>query len=121
MVQKVAFEISDNSIQASSSYAGPSVVWTTCTDCAKHILTSQFSLSNCCLYMSCISKTACFSVNCASLSLQSGWNKELKGSNWSRPSELVNQTPPSKSYTAPFWHIKPQPIRGFPAIERITF
>ena len=29
-------------------------------------------------YMSCISKTACFSVNCASLSLQSGWNKETK-------------------------------------------
>ena len=29
-------------------------------------------------YMSCISKTTCFSVNCASLSLQSGWNKEPK-------------------------------------------
>ena len=27
-------------------------------------------------YMSCISKTACFSVNCASLSLQYGWIKE---------------------------------------------
>ena len=28
LVRKVAFEISDNSIQASSSYAGPSVVLT---------------------------------------------------------------------------------------------
>ena len=54
-------------------------------------------------------------------SLQSGRNKESKGSNWSHPSELVNQTPPSKSDTAPFWHVKPQPIRGFPAIEPITF
>ena len=29
-------------------------------------------------YMSCISKTACFSVNCASLSLQYGRSKEPK-------------------------------------------
>ena len=54
-------------------------------------------------------------------SLQFGWNKELKGSNWSHPLELVNRTPPSKSDTAPFWHIKPQPIRGFPTIEPVTF
>ena len=54
-------------------------------------------------------------------SLQSGQNKESKGSNWSRPSELVNQTPPSKSDTAPFWCAKPQPIRGFPTIEPIMF
>ena len=31
MVRKVAFEISDNSIQASSSYAGPSVLYFTLT------------------------------------------------------------------------------------------
>ena len=73
------------------------------------------------VYMSCISNTACFSVNYASLSLQSGWNKEPKGLNWSCPSELVNRTPPSKSDTAPFWRIKPQPIRGFPTIEPMTF
>ena len=30
------------------------------------------------MYMSCISKTACFSVNCASLSLQYGRSKEPK-------------------------------------------
>ena len=35
-------------------------------------------------------------------SLQFGWNKEPKGSNWSRPSELVNRTPPSKSDMAQF-------------------
>ena len=34
------------------------------------------------IYMSCISKTACFPVNCAPLSLPSGWNEELKGSKW---------------------------------------
>ena len=73
------------------------------------------------IYMSCISKTACFSVNCAPLSLQFGWNEELKGSNGSHPSEYDNRTPPSKSDTAPFWHAKPQPIRGFPAIEPVTF
>ena len=28
------------------------------------------------LYVSCISKTTCFLANCASLSLQYGWNKE---------------------------------------------
>ena len=54
-------------------------------------------------------------------SLQYGWNKKLKGSNWSRPSELINRTPPSKSDMAPFWHVKPQPIRGFPAIEPVMF
>ena len=72
-------------------------------------------------YMSCISKTACFSVNCASLSLQSGRNKEPKGSNWSHLSELDNRTPPSKSDTAPFWRVKTQPIRDFPAIEPAMF
>ena len=35
-------------------------------------------------------------------SLQFGWNKEPKGSNWSRLSELVNRTQPSKSDTAQF-------------------
>ena len=30
------------------------------------------------VYMLCISKTACFSVNCAPLSLQFGWNEEPK-------------------------------------------
>ena len=54
-------------------------------------------------------------------SLQFGWNKELKGSNWSHPSELINRTPPSKLDTTPFWHVKPQPIRGFPATEPVTF
>ena len=54
-------------------------------------------------------------------SLQFGRNKEPKGSNWSRLSELVNRTPSSKLDTAPFWHVKPQPIRGFPAIEPIMF
>ena len=53
-------------------------------------------------YMSCISKTACFSVNCAQPSLQFGWNEERKGSNGSHPSECSNRTPPSKSDTAPF-------------------
>ena len=33
MVQKVAFEISDNSIQASSSYVGPSVLNLECRNC----------------------------------------------------------------------------------------
>ena len=73
------------------------------------------------IHMSCISKTACFSVNYASFSLQSGWNKEPKGSNWSHPSELINRTPPSKSDMAPFWCVKPQPIRGFPTIEPAMF
>ena len=71
--------------------------------------------------MLCISKTACFSANCAPLSLQFGWNEELKGSNGSRPSECNNRTPPSKSDTAPFWCAKPQPIRGFPTIEPVMF
>ena len=35
-------------------------------------------------------------------SLQSGRNKEPKGSNWCHLSELINRTPPSKSDTAPF-------------------
>ena len=35
--------------------------------------------------------------------------------------ELVNQTPPSKSDMAQIWREMPQPIRGFPAIEPITF
>ena len=47
--------------------------------------------------MSCISKTACFSVNCTPLSLQFGRNEEPKGSNGSHLSECGNQTPPSKS------------------------
>ena len=51
---------------------------------------------------SCISKTACFSVNRTPLSLQFGQNEEPKGSNGSRPSECGNQTPPSKLDTAPF-------------------
>ena len=72
------------------------------------------------LYMSCISKTTCILVNCAPLSLQFGRNEEPKGSNGSRPSECDYQTPPSKSDTAPFWHAKPQPIRGFPAIEPVS-
>ena len=72
-------------------------------------------------YMSCISKTACFLVNCAPLSLQFGWNEEPKGLNGSRPSECDYRTPPSKLDTAPFWCAKPQPIRGFPAIEPVTF
>ena len=72
-------------------------------------------------YMSCISKTACFSVNCAPLSLQFGQNEELKGSNRSHPSEYDNRTPPSKLEAAPFSCAKPQPIRGFPAIEPTTF
>ena len=54
------------------------------------------------IYMSCISKTACFSVNCAPLSLQFGWNEEPKGSNGSHPSEFSNRTPPSKLDMAPF-------------------
>ena len=58
------------------------------------------------VYMSCISKTTCFSVNCAPLSLQFGWNEEPKGSKGSRPSECGNQTPPSKLDTAPFLHGK---------------
>ena len=70
--------------------------------------------------VSCISKTACFLVNCTSLSLQFGWNEEPKGSNWSHLSECDYRTPPSKSDMAPFWHAKPQPIRGFPAIEPMT-
>ena len=40
-MQKVAFEISDNSIQASSSYAGPSVLSVHCDDkcqCKSHVL-----------------------------------------------------------------------------------
>ena len=41
-------------------------------------------------YMSCISKTACFSVNCAPLFLQFGRNEELKGSNGSHLSEYDN-------------------------------
>ena len=41
-------------------------------------------------YMSCISNTACFSVNCAPLSLQFGQNEEPKGSNGSHPSECGN-------------------------------
>ena len=73
------------------------------------------------IYMSCISKTTCFSVNCTPLSLLFGWNEEPKGSNGSCPSEFGNQTPPSKLDTAPFWHAKPQPIRGFLAIEPVTF
>ena len=71
--------------------------------------------------VSCISKTACFLVNRALLSLQFGRNEELKGSNGSRPWECDYRTPPSKLDTAPFWHVKPQPIRGFPAIEPVTF
>ena len=55
------------------------------------------------------------------LSLQPGRNMEPKGSNWSRPSEHNNQTPPTKSDTAPFWHVKPQPIRGSPAIKPRMF
>ena len=54
------------------------------------------------MYMSCISKTACFSVNCTPLSLQFGQNEELKGSNGSHPSEFGNRTPPTKSDMAPF-------------------
>ena len=50
-----------------------------------------------------------------------GWNEEPKGSNGSRPSECDYRTPPSKLDTAPFWCAKPQPIRGFPAIEPTTF
>ena len=57
-------------------------------------------------YMSCICKTTCFSVNCAPLSLQFGWNEEPKGSNRSRRSECGNRTPPSKLDTAPFSHGK---------------
>ena len=72
-------------------------------------------------HMLCISKTACFLVNCAPLSLQFGRNEEPKGSNGSHPSESDYRTPPSKSDTAPFWHTKPQPIRGFPTIEPVTF
>ena len=71
--------------------------------------------------VSCISKTACFLVNCTPLSLQFGWNEEPKGSNGSHLSECDYQTPPSKLDTAPFWRTKPQPIRGFPAIEPMTF
>ena len=73
------------------------------------------------MYMLCISKTACFSVNCIPLSLQFGQNDEPKGSNGSRPWECDYRTPPSKSDMAPFWRAKPQPIRGFPAIEPVTF
>ena len=73
------------------------------------------------VYMLCISKTACFSVNCAPLSLQFGRNEEPKGSNGSCPSECDYQTPPSQSDTAPFWCAKPQPIRGFPTIGPMTF
>ena len=47
--------------------------------------------------------------------------RNRKGSNGSRPSEFGNRTPPSKSDTAPFWCAKPQPIRGFPTIEPMTF
>ena len=71
--------------------------------------------------VSCISKTTCFSVNCTPLSLQFGRNEEPKGSNGSCPSEYDNQTPPSKSDTAPFLRAKPQPIRGFPAIKPVMF
>ena len=39
----------------------------------------------------------------------------------SHPLECSNQTPPSKLDTAPFSRAKPQPIRGFPAIEPMTF
>ena len=73
------------------------------------------------VYMSCISKTTCFLVNCAPLSLQFGRNGEPKGSNGSRLSEYDYRTPPSKLDMAPFWHTKPQPIRGFPTIEPVTF
>ena len=69
----------------------------------------------------CISKTACFLVNCTPLSLQFGRNEEPKGSNGSHPSECDYRTPPSKSDMAPFWCAKPQPIRGFPTIEPLTF
>ena len=55
------------------------------------------------------------------LSLQFGQNEEPKGSNGSHPSECDNRTLPSKSDTAPLWHTKPQPIRGFPAIEPMMF
>ena len=72
-------------------------------------------------YMSCISKTACFLVNCTPLSLQFGLNEEPKGSNGSHPSECDYQTPPSKLDTAPFWCTKPQPIRGLPTIEPMMF
>ena len=41
-------------------------------------------------YMSCISKTTCFLVNCTPLSLQFGWNEEPKGSNGSHPLECNN-------------------------------
>ena len=67
----------------------------------------------------CIRKTTCFSVNCAPLSLQFGWNEEPKGLNRSPPLEYDNRAPPSKLDMAPFWRAKPQPIRGFPAIEPI--
>ena len=73
------------------------------------------------VYMSCISKTTCFLVNCAPLFLQFGQNEEPKGSNGSRPSEYDHPTPPSKLDTAPFWHAKPWPIRDFPTIEPVMF
>ena len=72
-------------------------------------------------HMSCISKTTCFLVNCAPLSLQFRRNEEPKDSNWFCPSECNNRNPPSKLDMAPFWCAKPQPIRGFPAIEPMTF
>ena len=40
-MRKVAFEISDNSIQASSSYAGPSVV-----DLATCVLNREYVITN---------------------------------------------------------------------------
>ena len=72
-------------------------------------------------YMSCISKTACFLVNYTPLSLQFGWNEELKGSNGSHHWSAIIELHPQNRTRPHFWRVKPQPIRGFPAIEPVTF
>ena len=63
--------------------------------------------------VSCISKTACFSVSCTPLSLQFGWNEEPKGSkglvcqsavielhplNWTRPHFCMQSLSQSEAF-----------------------
>ena len=52
--------------------------------------------------MSCIDKTTCFLVNCALLPSSLDGIRNRKGSKQPRPSELDNQTPPTKSDMAQF-------------------
>ena len=52
--------------------------------------------------VSCIDKTACFLVNCASLPSSLDGIRNQKGSKWSCPLELVIRTLPAKSDKAQF-------------------